>query len=867
MLFDYARDELSKKRMRKNILSFDDLLLLLHRSLKDDYEKGLAQGISAKFKAALVDEFQDTDPIQYAIFRNIFYSEKGGVVFLIGDPKQAIYGFRGADLFSYIQATRDVENIYTLNENWRSEPCLINATNTIFSRRKQPFLYDEIPFHPSRPGSVSAKRNEPLSIDGKQSSPLKLWFVSSSGLPFPKKPVSKGWAREFILNGVASEIAWLCELGKTNRAMLGKSPLQPRDIAVLVRTNDEAQAACEHISSFNIPNVLYSDKNLFDSHEARELQQLLLAIANPKSEPLLKGALVTDFMGLKSDQIYHLLDGTSDLEGLPTRFRYYNDLAVRYGPSLPLKRLIFEEKILDRLIRLPAGERRVTNTLHLLEVINQVSVEKNLTTAGVVKWLKSQIAPGGQRLKEHQIRLESDENAVSVLTIHKSKGLEYPVVFCPFMWASSKLKSGQTILFHNQADNMAITLDLGSSEKDRHKKLAEEELLAENIRLLYVALTRAKNRCYMVWGRFNQAETSAPAYLLHSPSSGIDVPSFPELSDQKLLHDLSLLAKASLQTIEVCSIENSPTKSIENSPRHATPEKPQTLEARLFSANIDKEWRISSFSSIISGQPQHIEAAADYDKPAQGEFPDMEEELEESLLKDKKDIFSFPRGTRAGICLHSIFQELDFIKHNAEDFQLIVSEKLSASGFDISWEPVISGMIQKTLYAPLDSDVPDLTLSRIPQEKRINELQFYFPLKRTSGNDLSELFSEQLEFSPAKGFMKGFIDMVFQFQDKFYIVDWKSNFLGGGIKNYCQASLAAAMQAHYYTIQYYLYTLALHQYLRLRLHDYSYEKNFGGAYYIFLRGVDPSMGPEYGIFRGRPPKDFIAKLSESLIYV
>ncbi|NVM27028.1 MAG: UvrD-helicase domain-containing protein, partial [Desulfobacterales bacterium] len=512
-LFHYVHDELVRRKGQKNIQFFDDLLLRLHRSLEEKSGEALAGAMRMKFRAALIDEFQDTDPIQYAIFKRVFGTGKG-ILFLIGDPKQAIYGFRGADVFAYMDAARDVESRYTLGENWRSEPDLIAAINAIFARADRPFVYDEIPFQPAAP--ATNKDPDFLRMDGQREPPLELWFVDASKVGEPGKTITKTRARELIPRAVADEISRLISLGRDSRTLIGKTPLSEGDIAVLVRTNSEARLMQETLSSLGIPSVLYTTESLFDSHEALEMDRVLAGISEPNNERLLKAAMATDMMGTRGEELDGLTEDETGWEKWLLNLKRYHDLWEEHGFIRMFRYLLFEQKVLTRLMSFPDGQRRTTNVLHLSEVLHVASTERRLCMAGLLKWLSEQRDSTAPRLEEHQLRLESDENAVKLVTIHKSKGLEYPVVFCPFAWGGSRIeRKKDPFTFHDELDNMRLTLDLGSEGMDENRVFAEKEQLAENLRLLYVALTRARSRCYLVWGRFKDAETSAPAYLFH----------------------------------------------------------------------------------------------------------------------------------------------------------------------------------------------------------------------------------------------------------------------------------------------------------------------------------------------------------------
>jgi exodeoxyribonuclease V beta subunit len=525
-LFNYVQNEFASRKEEKNIHSFDDLLLKLYRALQQEGGEELARTMRTKYKAALIDEFQDTDPIQYDIFKKVFGTEKS-ILFLIGDPKQAIYSFRNADIFAYMDAAENVQTRYTLAENWRSEPDLITGINTIFANADSPFVYDKIPFQPAAP--ATKKDSESFRLDGQSESPLQLWFLDASKVTELDKPITKTLARELIPVAVVGEISRILDLGRRNKALLGERPLREGDIAVLVRTNAEARLLQQVLSRLNIPSVLYSTGGLFDSHEALEMERLLAGIVEPNNEKLLvepnnekllKAALATDMMGVRGEVLDGLIKDETLWEEWHLKFRRYHDLWNKSGFIQMFRHLLLQEKIMTRLMSFHDGERRNTNVLHLSEVLHQAAIQKKLGIAGVLKWLSEQRDPNTPRIEEHQLRLESDENAVKLVTIHKSKGLEYPVVFCPFAWDGSRVrKTKDPFAFHDETDNMRLTLDLGSASMDANREFAEKEQLAENVRLLYVALTRAKNRCYLVWGRFNEAETSAQAYLFHQPQS------------------------------------------------------------------------------------------------------------------------------------------------------------------------------------------------------------------------------------------------------------------------------------------------------------------------------------------------------------
>jgi exodeoxyribonuclease V beta subunit len=481
----------------------------------------------------------------------------------------------------------------------------------------------------------------------------------------------------------------------------------------------------------------------------------------------------------------------------------------------------------------------------------------------------------------NQLRLESDAYAVKIITIHKSKGLEYPVVFCPYGWEGSIIK-GNTITFHENAEAGLPTLDLAPGQNRLHLIQAQNELLAENLRLLYVALTRAKKQCYLVWGCFNTAETSALAYLLHSRRAYGDEKGPADIvaaleSDinskeaEEFLDDLKQLADRSGGSIELVPM---PLEKEGEYHQHVTHQKKRFRHE--FSGKIDSAWKVASYSYLISKRILD-EALPDRDAFSDAHPSLLDERLEVSATKD---IFSFPKGTRAGIFFHDLLEHLDFVSKDFDHRNTLVREKLKAHGFDAQWQAPINSMINKILAAPLTLDSPGLTFSSISVKDRINEMEFYFPLNPVTPQKLKKIFQvhagvdisanfpqriEKLTFPLAKGFMKGYIDLIVQAAGRFFLIDWKSNYLGSHPQDYGQAALNRTMIHDYYILQYHLYTLALHQFLHMRVPDYSYEKDFGGVFYIFIRGVDPDQGPELGIYKDFPSPAVVSELGRVLI--
>ena len=884
-LAGFVRSELRKRKRQLHLRSFDDLLLDLHDVLAGPGRQVLAKSLRQRYVAALIDEFQDTDPLQYAIFQSLFSSDATAVgptaagetaMFLIGDPKQAIYSFRGADVFAYMQAARDVGERLTLDKNWRSTEKLVQAVNRIFQNVRDPFVFPEIEFHAVQAGTTRAEGRSDageFAWEGEASSaPLKLWVMQRTE---PDKPINKSRANEELPAAVASEIVRWLQAGKNGKARVEGEALAAHHIAVLVRTNDEARFMQGALQNVGVPSVIHSDESVFKSHEALELQRLLAAIAEPGNEGKVRAALATELLGMTGSELARLAQDETGWDGWLETFALYRGLWLDEGFMMMVAALITRQQVRSRLLALPGGDRRLTNVLHCCELLHQAALESGMGMEELLKWLTEARQQGGTaRLEEYQIRLETDEQAVRIVTVHKSKGLQYPIVFCPFCW-NTGARTGE-VIFHDLNQSGKLVMDIGSAELEAHERMAEREDLAENARLLYVALTRAEYRCVAVWGAFRDAGESALAYLLHPPGKFERAnlvrnlkAHFDDLSDENILRDLQRVADGGRAGVGLSSVPKS-------SPEVYAPpaRQPVGLASRTLTREIPKGWGIASFSSLIAG------------KARETELPDRDslwgrrgEEAEPPMPQRIRTFLDFPRGRRAGTALHELFETVDFSLQPVEPARQLVREKLAQFGFEAAWQEQVFQMLRDVLSTPLASDRAEFCLSSLPGARLLHELEFSFPLDLLTSKRLRAAFAvhrslefpvalpealEQLDFVPVRGAMKGFIDLVFEQDGRFYLADWKSNFLGRDLEAYGQTALREAMMRELYVLQYHLYAVALDRYLAFRIPEYQYRTHFGGVYYLFLRGMSPQHGSEYGVFRDRPPEALIRELSRCL---
>jgi len=865
----YGVAELRIRKEKRNIVSFDDLLVLLDDSLVGRNGKALAATIRSQYPAALIDEFQDTDPVQYSIFSSIYKGSSGVLLYIIGDPKQAIYSFRGADIFTYKHAISEIGSGHSLEHNYRSVPGLIDAVNAVFTGQEDPFCDDDIAFAPVQAAEIgkgaceTPDSRDELVIDGNRKPCFQLRILENMEDESSVIPASE--ARERIARDLAEEMSRLLNSGDAGQAKIGDRPVSPQDIAVLVRTNREAQLVKDALTACNVASVLQGTGDLFLSREAWELERVLEAVADPGSDRKIRSALATDLIG---SNVHGLEDIDNDQKTWirhMTAFHRYHDLWESKGFVRMLRTLLVSENIHYQCLRFADGERRLTNILHLGEVLHGYEKEKRSGISGLLQYLSLKREGGEQTVEEHQLRLESDADRVQIVTIHRAKGLQYPIVFCPFSWGGSRLKKNSVFIFHEPDKEMKPTLDLGSDEIDAHLELARREELAENIRLLYVALTRAKHRCYLYWGIFKGAESSSLAWVLHRDGAlepAEAAARYKNLSHGAFVEDLQPLLERSKGNIAIRSVAE---KS--GDVRFDTKQETQELAHRGFDTKIAVHWKVTSFSSMT----RH---GAGVEMPDR-DFAIKDNEDDEST-DTSRSIFSFPRGAGPGTFMHDLLEHLDFgeIASRSEGSVEYVRQKLQQYGYGAEWTDILMGMLEHVVTTPLVGGNPSFVLSRVQAHQRLPELEFYFPLEKTDNHSLQRVLAkhgvdarvgQKLNFQKVEGFLKGYIDLVFEYDGRYYIVDWKSNHLGQRVENYRVEELSNVMAHEAYILQYLLYTVALHQYLKSRIPDYRYEQYVGGVFYMFLRGVHPDSGPSCGIYHDVPDLELINDLSDILV--
>lgn len=840
---DYCTDRLVQLKLRNRVMAHDDILDLLNQSLQSRIDENtgrnlLADMIRHKYPLAMIDEFQDTDSIQYQIFTSI-YSGNSNLI-MIGDPKQAIYSFRGGDIFTYLQAQRETKkpNRFTLDTNWRSTTGLITAVNSIFSCRDEPFIYKDIGF--INVNSSGKHDDYQLEIADSPAKPLTIWHIPVTDENLGERPkgyIKNDSAKQQVAQATAGEIVRLLDPG--TKAMVEGRPIKPKDITVLVRSGKQANLIIESLRFRGLACAYQGNDSIFASNQALEFNMILHALAYPENESYLLAAMATSTIGKTSSQIIQMQQDEKGWDQFSQFIFSLHHLWQKGHFIQAIYQFLHELDIPSQCLQKSDGERQLTNILHLIELLQQASHFTHGIN-GLVSWYQQQITEESAG-DEKQLRLESDSDLINVVTIHKSKGLEYSVVFAPFMWDSGSNRSSSA-KFHQFGERGDVTtiIDLGSDELKESKEQAAAEELAEELRLLYVALTRAKHKCYISWGKIAYFAKSPLGYLLDS--------------EQKI----SDLVSSSSDSIEFIDIPDSDAfySSIKGSE--------SSLESKPFAGRIKTNFGISSFTWLAQSVDHHHDTFGVGIDATQAQFQELAQEqynvATEQIITEAKTnaIFDFPKGARAGVFFHHILENIDFQNVDSEQTDVVIEKSLRKFGFERKWFEVVRQNVIDVINCRLDGS--GISLAMISKASRINEMEFLLSHQSITHGQLNFVLNKYekynridrpLEFGEVEGFFKGFIDLTFEHNGKYYIVDYKTNHLGSDYSLYNNEALQQSIIDHDYDLQYIIYSAALHKYLAQTMQNYSYETHFGGVYYLYLRGINGDGIS--GIYYDMPP--------------
>ncbi len=852
-----AELSLQDKKRSARVLAFNDILLNAHQALTGGQHPQLALELRERFPVALIDEFQDTDPLQCEIFMSIYANDHQdkppGPLFLVSDPKQSIYSFRNADVYAYLKAKQQCKDIYYLNENQRSDEGLINACNTLFQTNPKAFILPGIEYFKVDFGQKSRTTFIDQSTPSAPSisvAPMQLWWLKNSN---DDSFFTGNEAKEAAAQATACEISRLLHEGAANHIQIGGNPLSAGDIAVLVRSHSQGAIIKKALRQLNINSVELSHHSIYSTSEAEELEWILNAILNPKMNshthtPLL-AALSSQLMGLTAKEITELSHNEILLTHYTESFEKLRADWLQNDFGFMFRRWIETQNVSQRLLQADEGERSLTNLMHLGELLQRASLDHPGAEA-LVRWFAQQRRESVEN-EQTQLRLESDRNLVQIVTIHKSKGLEYPIVFCPFLWLGRSSGQSHSHFLDYHLDDGTGVIDFRPQSKDDKALKAQKkaENAAEQIRLIYVALTRAVHRCYLVAGCY-QTTTGSNTSLTESAHSLLNwlayqgpAKPYAQWATEKNTPETIENDWLKLSDRAEGNISLSPIPLDYGARLTASLPKAASLQLPLLPKAIDPGWHISSFSSLIHNT-QRESAASDHDNRVSPGSQTAPEDV------PFDDILRFSRGPTAGECLHALFETIDFNDPSHWDPMIdralhLYPLSLPTPSLDMKESlqrlpNMLKGLLNNVIHTPLAQGV---RLDQIKSHQRVSELEFNL----RSGNLPAKTLNQWLEqhhyqvpsisYTLPPRYLKGFIDLVIEQNERFYLIDWKSNHLGFRQENYFQQSMQEAMTEHGYELQGLLYALALHRFLRNRKKDYDYEKHFGGALYLFIRGI------------------------------
>ncbi|NYH21574.1 exodeoxyribonuclease V subunit beta [Paraburkholderia bryophila] len=881
---DYAPAELVARKRTRRVVSFDDLLSNLYRALEAN--PWLADALRARYPAALIDEFQDTDPLQFAIFSRIF--APAGPLFLVGDPKQAIYSFRAADLHTYLAARAAASACYTLAVNQRSTAPIVEACNRFFEANPRAFVLDGLDYQPVRAGE---RRRAPFVDPDASGGDFRIWT-----LPQGDAALTKRDAQREASEACAAEIVRLLRGARHGAVTIGDAPLAPGNIAVLVQTHRQGSLIKRVLAAWGVGSVELAQASVFATLDAEQIERVLAAVDTPGDLRRLRAALATDWLGLDATSLWRIEQvadapapaddpaHAADAMGWVERFSRYRTLWHERGFAVMWRTLMRELRVAQRLVAGVDGERRLTNVNHLAELV-QARAATQPGIAPTLRWLAAQRTQGGG--EDAQLRLESDRNLVQIVTVHKSKGLEYAVVFCPFLNDGALREppsSGLPDAREYHDDDGAAVLHYGcdDEEAERASRYASREQAAERARLVYVALTRAVYRCYLVAGTYlSSRSTKESRRSVLNWLAGGGAHSFDDWLAEP--PDEAALA-ASWQALAGGPVTLQPLPKVERRvPLESLQDSGARMQARASRRPLRDQWRMASFSGLIAAgsKAEEMHAPAEDVRPDHDEIadalapPPMLVPAPQTPSYAADDILAFPRGAAAGECLHRMFELADFSDPTTwpDAIRGALRERPAPAVPELAAR--LPAMMHNLLTDIVNTElVPGMTLASLNPQRRLNELEFLFAAPSLVFPALRELLIEHgypdvaLEPGVLRGFVKGFIDMIVEHDGRFWVVDWKSNHLGDTVADYGSAPLEVAMASHAYHLQALLYTVALHRYLKTRVRDYTYETHIGGYLYLFVRGVRPDWrdaDAAAGVHVRRPAFELVALLDAAMI--
>ncbi|MCP5285439.1 MAG: exodeoxyribonuclease V subunit beta [Burkholderiaceae bacterium] len=874
---------------------FADMLNRLDVAL-DESQSGasalrLRQRILAQHPVALIDEFQDTSPVQLRIFDRLYRiadDDASRALLLIGDPKQAIYGFRGADIYSYLGARRTTAGRHhALGTNHRSTQALVDAVNGLFSAAEAragegALMFGSAGTASALPfASVQAKgRAERLVVSGQE--------IAALTLAFDEPLRNKEDSRNLFAALCAERIVTLLNDPQVGFAEDGEpfKRLRPADIAVLVRSRTEADVVRREMRRRGLASVYLSDKDtVWQTPEAADLLRLLQAVASPRDVRLARAALATALLGHTMAELVALASDDVLFDRQCERLQQLHQTWKAQGVLAMVRRALHAFELPARWLAPndpeQQGERRLTNVLQLAELLQAASAQAEGEQA-LVRWLAQQIADAAEGLNgsdDAVLRLESDADLVKVVTVHKSKGLEYPLVFLPFaahfrelITAGESAKDAVLLLpSGGEADGEPGVLDgraLVVSPTPAQLAAAETERQREELRLLYVALTRARHALWV--GLSGLQVGPGKSYVWHRSAIGYLLSGAAPQPPEQRIHDVLAFATAKQSVVveQVPAAEGLPPPPVTALQRRDT--LPALAQPPVYTAQFDRQWAISSYSALVRDAAWG--PAGSGSVPARIVRDDEPDEVLGAAVPGKPDgqaWHRFPRGALAGNFLHDQLEWLAaerFALDTSDELQRALVRRCERQGWGHRAEDVATWLRRVCTTTLPVLGAPLAALSTL-----VPEMEFWFPSDGMQAGRIDSLCRQHLQAGrprptlperELKGMLMGFADLVFEHGGRYWVLDYKSNALGSRDADYTQDAMEAAMLEHRYDVQAALYLLALHRLLRARLGaSYAPEHHLGGAIYLFLRGVH---SPTAGCCHLAPPLALLNELDGML---
>tara|TARA_R110000868_G_scaffold304437_30_gene565547 strand:- start:11153 stop:14632 length:3480 start_codon:yes stop_codon:yes gene_type:complete len=825
-------DSFENAKKKKEVVSYNDLLENVASGLNPE----LISALRKQYPFALIDEFQDTDPVQYSIFKSIYKDAKDTAMFMIGDPKQAIYKFRGADIYTYLEARKDAQYEYSLSFNYRSNPKIINAVNKVFEKTETPFILEGLNFVPASFPIANNTQEKLLKYKGSVIPQMQF-------LEYQTNSTSIDPIRTGVVESTASEIV---NLLKGDFSIDGKK-VEQSDIAILVKQNAHALEMQEKLRLRGIRSIIKNKESVFKTEESNELYLIFKALADSTFENGIRAALSTSALGFKAKDILELLSDESKWNSILEKIYYFNRLWKDHGFGTMAEQLLHEFEVELNLANYFDAERRITNTHHIIELLNKAEREKKLTPAGLLRYFKTRQTDNTKNKDDEVIRLESDEKLVQILTIHSSKGLEYPIIFCPYLWDDNNDQIRTPFEFNNQE---ASVIDIGTEgeENENNKFKYKYEQLSESVRLTYVALTRAKSACFIYTVDSKNTSKSALSSLLEGSENVLSRLKGENKSPSSITEEIKSLSKNEDIKFRQASVNENFIEDFQEN---------ESLEFLINKSERDDLFNINKLTSFSALNDSAKSITNENGKPS-FDYDDQDSVVLNSQSIQKNQ-FTLPKGALTGTMLHNIFENIEF--DDPTTFNDPIEKEINRAGLNAKWTDTVTSLITNSVNHELKSGIK---LKDLESSNRIPEIEFHFPTSNISFNDLLAIIrgiSVQDSRESIHGFIKGYIDLTFKVKGKFYILDYKSNHLGDTFQDYEMNALENEIEHSNYDLQYHLYVVALHRMLKLSISDYNYETHFGGVYYLFLRGVNIE-DKESGVFFHKPDFKVIDKLDQ-----